>query len=337
MLLSDLGADVLRVARQSDEMMGQNPIIERGRHTLFLDLRKPEDREVVMEAIDLVDVLVEGFRPGVMERLGLGPDVLMARNGRLIYGRVTGWGQSGPLSKAAAHDINFIALSGALAAIGKPGEPSSPPLNLVGDYGGGSMLLTVGVMAALFERSRSGKGQVVDAAMVDGVASLMSLFSGLYPRQLIDMDRSRNLLGGAAPFYRCYCCADGKEIAVGPIESKFYADLLRRIDAPVSLLERSTRSDEWPKQAKQLKEIFLQKSRDEWCAILEGTDACFAPVLTLSEAPKHHHLSSRGTYITRDGYDHPAPAPRFSRTNGEIQTGGSGEALLTRWKGTSGG
>jgi alpha-methylacyl-CoA racemase len=331
MLLADLGAEVLRIVRPGDNSVGRNPVIERGRHTMVLDLRAETDRNTLFEAAERADIIVEGFRPGVMERLGLGPDDMLARNPGLIYGRITGWGQNGPLSKAAGHDINFIALTGALAAIGNSDHTAVPPLNLVGDYGGGSMLLAMGILAALFERSRSGRGQVVDAAMVDGVALLMALYSGLIPQQLIDMGRGRNLLAGAAPFYRCYLCADGAEIAVGPLEPKFYAELLKRIGAPTSLLDEQNNQEKWAEQAQQLAGIFITKTRDDWCAVLEGTDACFAPVLTLQEAPSHHHMRARGTHFEDDGYQHPMPAPRFSRTSGAVQCGGEGDTLLRRW------
>jgi alpha-methylacyl-CoA racemase len=331
MLLSDMGAEVLRIARPGDEMIGVNPVIERGRHSLFLDLRDENDKAVLLKAAESADVLLEGFRPGVMERLGLGPDVLVAINPQLIYGRITGWGQQGPLAKAAGHDINFIALTGALAGIGHL-ERAAVPLNLVGDYGGGSMLLALGVLASLHERAQSGKGQVIDAAMVDGVASLMALYSGLAPQHLIDMRRDHNLLAGAAPFYRCYTCADGKEIAIGALERKFYAELLERIDAPMSLLDTQNDPLSWSASTAVLAAIFVSKTRDEWCAILEGSDACFAPVLGLEEAPYHPHLRARGTYSTVAGIDHPAPAPRFSRTRGAIQEPGDGAALLRRWQ-----
>jgi alpha-methylacyl-CoA racemase len=330
MLLSDMGAEILRIARQGDEMIGVNPVIERGRHSLFLDLRDENDKAVLLGAAEHADVLLEGFRPGVMERLGLGPDVLMAINPRMIYGRITGWGQEGPLSRTAGHDINFIALSGALAGIGHSGR-AAVPLNLVGDYGGGSMLLALGILASLHERAQSGKGQVIDAAMVDGVASLMALYSGLAPRNLIDMHRDRNLLSGAAPFYRCYVCADQGEIAIGPLEPKFYAELLKRIGAPISLLDTQNDPLSWPASTEILAAIFAGKTRDEWCALLEGSDACFAPVLALGEAPLHPHLRARGTYSAISGVDHPSPAPRFSRTKSAIQASGDGEALLRRW------
>jgi alpha-methylacyl-CoA racemase len=331
MLLSDLGAEVLRIARPGDPMIGVNPVIERGRHSLFLDMREQTDKAVLLKAAANADVLLEGFRPGVMERLGLGPDVMVAGNPRLIYARITGWGQWGPLSKAAGHDINFIALTGVLAGIGNSGG-AAVPLNLIGDYGGGSLLLALGIMAALHERAGSGRGQVIDAAMVDGVASLMALYSGLAPRSLIDMRRDRNLLAGAAPFYRCYACADGKEIAIGPLEPKFYAELLNRINAPASLLDSQNDSSSWAASTETLTAIFRRKTRDEWCSILEGTDACFAPVLGLEEAPNHPHLRARGTYSAIEGIDHPSPAPRFSRTQGAIQASGDGAALLQRWQ-----
>lgn len=330
MLLSDLGAEVIRIDRAGGNGW-PNPIVDRGRAALTLDIRKPEDRDRCLNIADRADVVIEGFRPGVMERLGLGPDAMLQRNPRLIYGRMTGWGQSGPLAGSAGHDINYIALTGALAAIGKPGEPAVPPLNLVGDFGGGSMLLAFGIMAALWERERSGKGQVIDAAIVDGVTSMMTMFAGLLPAGLVSVARDRNLLGGAAPFYRCYLCADGKEIAIGPLEPPFYAELLQRIDAPAELRDRQNDSSNWPDRADVLARLFAGKSRDEWCALLEGTDVCFAPVLTLEEAPQHPHMKAREAYIERHGLLQAAPAPRFSRTPGAIQSAANAKTLLADW------
>jgi alpha-methylacyl-CoA racemase len=330
MLLADLGAEVLRIERPGGNGW-PNPIVDRGRSILTLDLRTEAGKRTCLAAADKADVLIEGFRPGVMERLGFGPDALLARNPRLVYGRMTGWGQIGPLSQAAGHDINYIALTGALAAIGKTDETAIPPLNLVGDFGGGSMFLAVGILAALLERQQSGKGQVVDAAIVDGVASLMSFFGGLTRRGAISLDRNRNLLGGAAHFYRCYRCADDREIAVGPLEPQFYEELLRKIGAPAELAVDQNDHRLWEQRSEQLAGIFATKTRDEWCALLEGSDACFAPVLTLEESAEHPHLRARGTYVDVDGALQPAPAPRFSRTPGEIVPGLDAAALLQRW------
>ena len=334
MLLSDLGAEVVRIDREGGNGW-PNPIVDRGRAPLTLDLRSDTGRAQCLDVITHADVVIEGFRPGTMERLGLGPDVMLARNPRLVFGRITGWGQTGPLAKAAGHDINYIALTGALAAMGRPGEPATPPLNLVGDFGGGSMLLAFGIMTALWERERSGQGQVVDAAMVDGVSSLMSMFAGLLPSGRINMERQSNLLGGAAPFYRCYLCADGQEIAIGPLEPQFYAELLKRIDAPADLFDRQNDADLWPERSLALAEIFRTKTVDEWCALLEGTDACFAPVVALKDASDHPHMAQRGVYVEHGGLKQVAPVPRFSRTPGAIQETADGAAMVERWNSAS--
>jgi len=332
MLLADLGADVLRIDREGGNGW-PNPIVDRGRSTIVVDIRSDDGRAYCLQAADSADVLIEGFRPGVMERLGLGPDVLLARNPRLVYGRVTGWGQEGPLAKTAGHDINYIALTGALAAMGKPGESAIPPLNLVGDFGGGSMFLAFGIMAAMWERQTSGQGQVVDAAIVDGVTSLMTMFAGLMPAKRISVDRELNLLGGAAPFYRCYICKDGKEISVGALEPQFYNLLLERIGAPAALRDEQNNSTNWTERNAMLEVLFKSRTAAEWRALLEGTDACFAPVLQLADAPHHPHLQVRGTYVEADGLLQAAPAPRFSRTPGTIHASRvDGDALLKAWQ-----
>ncbi len=331
MLLADMGAEVLRIERAGGNGW-PNPIVDRGRHVLELDLRSPEGLATVMDAVTHADVVVEGYRPGVMERLGLGPDELLGRNPRLVYGRMTGWGQTGPLARAAGHDINYIALTGALAAITDGRGRPVPPLNLVGDFGGGSLFLALGVVAALWERERSGRGQVVDAAIVDGVSSLMTLFAGLLPSGVISLDPDKNPLGGKAPFYRCYECADGRYVSVGPIEPQFYAELLQRIGAPDSLKGRQNDRANWSERQDAFAELFRQKSRDEWCALLEGTDACFAPVLTYQESLSHPHMVARNAYVEVDGLEQAAPAPRFSRTPGGIGWAGDGDALLSRWR-----
>jgi alpha-methylacyl-CoA racemase len=331
MLLSDLGAEVLRIDREGGNGW-PNPVVDRGRATLTVDVRSDAGRAQCLDVIANADVVIEGFRPGTMERLGLGPDAMLARNPRLVFGRITGWGQTGPLAKAAGHDINYIAVTGALAAIGKPGEPATPPLNLVGDFGGGSMLLAFGIMTALWERERSGQGQVVDAAMVDGVSSLISMLAGLRPSGRIDMAREANLLGGAAPFYRCYLCADGQEIAIGPLEPPFYAQLLKLIDAPAEFLDRQNDPATWPERGVALAEIFRTRTVAEWCALLEGTDACFAPVVALADAPDHPHMAERGVYVEHDGIKQVGPVPRFSRTPGAIQDASDAVAMIERWK-----
>jgi len=330
MLLSDLGADVLRIDREGGNGW-PNSIADRGRASLVLDIRTDDGRDRCLRAAANADVVMEGFRPGVMERLGLGPEALMAGNPRLIYARMTGWGQTGPLAQSVGHDINFIALSGALAAIGPRTGPPVPPLNLVGDFGGGSMFLAFGILAAVIERGRSGRGQVIDAAIVDGVTSLMTMFSGLRPPDRISLARDRNLLGGAAPFYRCYLCDDGQPIAVGALEPKFYAQLLTLIGAPAELFEQQNDPANWQARSEILAKIFATRTRAEWCKILEGTDACFSPVLTLAETVEHPHMRARGTFTEREGLPQPVPAPRFSRTPGQIRESEDGAAMLGRW------
>ncbi len=335
MLLSDLGAEVLRFERPGGNGW-PNPVIDRGRHTIAVDIRSVEGRAIVMETVEHADVIVEGYRPGVMERLGFGPDDLLARNPRLVYGRMTGWGQTGPLAQAAGHDINYIALTGALAAITDGERRPVPPLNLVGDFGGGSLYLALGIVAALWERERSGKGQVVDAAIVDGVASLMAMFGGLLPSRMISLEPDRNLLGGQAPFYRCYECADGKHVSVGPLEPQFYAQLLERVGASADLRQQQNDPTNWSERARILAVLFKQKTRDEWCSLLEGSDACFAPVLTYDESLTHPQMQARDTYVEVDGLTQAAPAPRFSRTPGDVGQGGDGETLRRQWlKGNS--
>ncbi len=319
MLLADLGAEVIRIERDGDNGW-PNPVVDRGRKRLTLDIRTDAGRERCLTLAEDADVLIEGFRPGVMERLGLGPEQIHARNPRLVYGRMTGWGQTGPLAKSAGHDINYLAITGALAAIGNREGPAIPPLNLVGDFGGGSLYLAFGIMAALWERERSGQGQVVDAAIVDGVSSMMSFFAGLLPSRAISLERDRNLLSGAAPHYRCYTCADGRDIAVGPLEPQFLAELMQRIDAPESLREGCNDPAQWPELSEQLATLFGSRPQAQWCTLLEGTDACFAPVLTLEEAAQHPHMRERGVYRDIDGALHAAPAPRFSRTPGAVRS-----------------
>ncbi|VXC59178.1 CaiB/BaiF CoA-transferase family protein [Pseudomonas sp. 9Ag] len=317
MLLADLGAEVIRIEREGGNGW-PNPVVDRGRKHLTLDIRTDAGREQCLTLTEGADVLIEGFRPGVMERLGLGPEQVHARNPRLVYGRMTGWGQTGPLAQSAGHDINYLAITGALAAIGGREGPAIPPLNLVGDFGGGSLYLAFGIMAALWERERSGLGQVVDAAIVDGVSSMMTLFAGLLPSGAISLERDRNLLAGAAPHYRCYTCADGRDIAIGPLEPQFLAELMQRIDAPDLLRQGCNDPALWAEQSEALASLFASRTQVEWCALLEGSDACFAPVLNLEEAAQHPHMRERGVYHDIDGALHAAPAPRFSRTPGSI-------------------
>jgi alpha-methylacyl-CoA racemase len=330
MLLADLGAEVVRFDRPGGNGW-PNPIVDRGRQTCTVDLHNEAARTLCLAAADKADVLIEGSRPGVMERLGLGPDVILARNPRIVYGRVTGWGQSGPLASSAGHDINYIALAGALQAMSTNTGPPRPPLNLVGDFGGGSMFLAFGIMAALWERERSGRGQVVDAAIVDGVASMMSMFAGLIPSGAISTDHDKSLLGGAAPFYRCYRCSDGLDIAVGALEPRFYNELLDRIDAPSTFRDRQYETATWRTRSEQLSALFATKTRSYWCELLEATDACFAPVLSIAESHAHPHMRSRQAYVEVDGQTQVAPAPRFSRTAGRVGRSGSGLEALKRW------
>lgn len=335
MLLADMGADIIRVDRPGN---GPHPgdVTWRGRRSLALDLKRQEDLQTCLAAAEKADVLIEGFRPGVMERLGLGPDTIHARNPGLIYARMTGWGQTGPLAQAAGHDINYIALTGALAEMGIPGAPPSPPLNLVGDFGGGALYLAFGIVSALLERTRSGQGQVIDAAIVDGTASLMSFFQGISASGWTQMGRSRNFLAGQASYYGTYACADGKYVAVGPLEPQFFAILADRLDLDLTLFKDREDPANWGKGREAIAAIFLQKTRDEWCELLEATDACFSPVLELEEAPDHPHMAARGIYFEQAGVVQAAPAPRFSRTPGKAgappcAAGEGGLEALAEW------
>jgi len=331
MLLADLGAEVVRIERQGSGVM--NPVVERARHRVAVDVKSEEGRQFCRDAAARADVLIEGFRPGVMERLGLGPDVLLALNPRLVFARMTGWGQEGPLAHAAGHDINYIAITGALAAIGKKGETAQPPQNLVGDFGGGSMYCAFGILAALYERERSGAGQVVDAAIVDGATSLMSFFFGARHQPHLSTERGKGMLGGGAHFYRCYECADGREISVGAIEPQFYAELLEKSGAPAELREGQMDPRNWDAYAEQLAALFKTRPAADWASLLEGSDACAAEVLPLDEAREHPHMKARGAYVERDGTWHTAPAPRFSRTPGTIRDSAEdGAEVVARWQ-----
>jgi alpha-methylacyl-CoA racemase len=342
MLFADMGAEVIRIERKaaarrplSPLNLGPFDITGRGRRSIGLDLKKPAGREAALRLVDQADALIEGFRPRVMERLGLGPDVCHARNPRLVYGRMTGWGQDGPLAHAAGHDINYIAISGVLHAIGTPEQPL-PPLNLVGDYGGGALMLAWGMMAALWEVQRSGQGQVVDAAMSDGAALLMAMTYGVAAAGLWTNQRQANLLDGGAPFYGAYACADGKYLAVGSIEPHFFRELLTRAGIDDPSLHEQIDLSAWPAQRATFAAIFHTRTRDEWCALLEGTDACVSPVLDMEEAPSHPHNQARGTFVTVDDIVQPAPAPRLSRTPPAIQCpaplpGADTEAVLGDW------
>jgi len=332
MLLADLGADVIRVDRAGAPDPKPSEVHLRGRPTLKLDLKSDAAREQCLSLCARADILVEGFRPGVMERLGLGPEPAMAANPALVYGRMTGWGQDGPLAQAAGHDLNYIAVTGALDAIGGPDRPV-PPLNLVGDFGGGSLYLVMGVLAALAHARATGEGQVVDAAIVDGASSLMAIFHWLKTEGLWSEDRGRTLLDGGAPFYDVYECADGKFVSVAPLEPHFYAVMLEAVGAADdAVLARRDDPEAWPQVRARLAEIFRGRTRAEWTDLLEGTDACFAPVLSLGEAADHRHMKARGSVTEIGGQTQPAPAPRFSATPGAIRDPGDIEAALTRWR-----
>ncbi|MDP9084913.1 MAG: CoA transferase [Pseudomonadota bacterium] len=318
MLLADMGAEVVRIVRPERDADDARDSVLRGRRNVQLDLKTAVDVAALLALIERADVLIEGFRPGVMERLGVGPDIALERNSRLIYGRITGWGQSGPLARTAGHDINYIALTGALACIGAQNGGPVPPLNLVGDYGGGALYLLVGILAALFEVGRSGNGQVVDSAMVDGAASLMSAIYAWRSMGMWGDGRGNNLLDGGAPFYGTYQCSDGGFIAVGSMEQKFFDAMLRIMGLADSDFADRDNPASWPRLRERLQETFRRKTRAEWSSLLEFTDACCAPVLTMSEAPHHAHLAARKTFVHWNGQLVPAPAPRFSRTPSQI-------------------
>jgi alpha-methylacyl-CoA racemase len=318
MVLADLGADVVRIDRPAngprlDEATPPDPVL-RGRRRVVADLKDPAGREAVLRLVERADVLVEGYRPGVAERLGVGPTDCHARNPRLVYGRMTGWGQDGPLAPRAGHDINYLSLTGALHAIGRAGGRPVPPLNVVADMGGGSMLLLVGVLSALWEARSSGRGQVVDAAMVDGASVLLQTVWALYGQGGWVDERESNLLDGGAPFYDTYACADGRFVAVGALEPQFYTRLLIGLDLDPDALPRRDDITGWPGLRARFTEAFLRRTRDEWMAVFDGTDACVTPVLALREVAGHPHLAARGTVVSPDGVPQAAPAPRFSRT-----------------------
>ena len=319
MLLADMGADVVRIDRADGPPGSPSDVTGRGRRSIALDLKRPASIAAVLRLVEGADALIEGFRPGVMERLGLGPQACQAKNPRLVYGRMTGWGQSGPLAPSAGHDINYIAISGALDAIG-PAEAPVPPLNLVGDYGGGGMLLAMGLMAALLHAQRSGQGQVVDAAMSDGAALLMAPIYGMRAAGRWGAARGGNLLDGGAPFYGTYRCACGGFLAVGPIEPQFFALFIQRLGlAEADFTARNDRAH-WPALRVRIATAIATRGRDEWAEIFAGSDACVAPVLTMAEAPSHPHNLARNTFFERDGVAQPAPAPRFSATPSEART-----------------
>jgi alpha-methylacyl-CoA racemase len=335
MVLSDLGADVLRVDRPAG--VGGEAVMDplgRGRRSIGLNLKDPAGVDVLLRLVETADVLVEGFRPGVTERLGFGPDVCLERNPGLVYGRMTGWGQDGPMARTAGHDINYIAVAGALDPVGRAGERPVPPLNLVGDFGGGGMLLAVGVLAALYERSRSGRGQVIDAAMIDGAALLTSFIHGMRGQGAWQDARGTNLLDSGAPFYDTYETADGLYMSVGALEPQFYAALLHGLGLTDEDLPGQLDRDRWPQMRARFTEVFKGRTREEWTEIFEGTDACVAPVLGLGEAPAHPHVTARSGFMDVGGLTQPAPAPRFSRTPAEtpappVRAGEHTDAALT--------
>jgi len=315
MLLADLGASVLRVTRGGP---ARRPVkfdtLARNRPAIALDLKKPADVDLVLDLVEVADATVEGFRPGVAERLGIGPDQCFERNPKLVYGRMTGWGQTGPLAHVAGHDINYIALTGALHAIGRKDQPPVPPLNLIGDFGGGALYLAMGILSALLETGRSGKGQVVDAAMVDGAASLMTSYFGTLAAGAVSEERGTNPTDTGSYFYDVYECADGNYVAIGCIEPQFHKELFERLEIDTADLPAQMDKAGWPQISGLLAATFRSRAREEWCDLLEGTETCFAPVLRPSEAADHPHNAERQTFIEIDGVVQPAPAPRFSRT-----------------------
>lgn len=319
MQLADMGATVLRIERRDPADLGvpkqlKYNLLIRNRQSIALDLKDPDAIRLVLDLVAEADVLIEGFRPGVTERLGLGPEPCLARNPKLVYGRMTGWGQTGPLAQTAGHDINYIALTGALCAIGRKDQPPSVPLALVGDMGGGGMFLALGVLAAVLHARETGVGQVVDASIVDGAASLCTGFYGMTASGQWGPERGSNVLDSGAPFYDVYECSDGNFISIGPIEARFFSDLLQRLGLDPGTLGKQYDTHAWPQAKAVLAAVFKDRTRDEWCAQLEGTDVCFAPVLSFSEAPRHDHLKARGTFVNVDGVEQPAPALRFSAT-----------------------
>jgi alpha-methylacyl-CoA racemase len=334
MLLSDMGAEVIRIDRKGGRAPRSTDVTFRGRRAIAFDMKKTEAVDATLRLVEQADALIEGFRPGVMERLGIGPDACLERNPRLVYGRMTGWGQTGPLARAAGHDINYIAMTGALHAIGPAGGKPVPPLNLAGDFGGGALYLSFGLICGLVEAMRSGKGQVVDAAMIDGAASLMSMFYGMAASGMWQDQRGVNLLDSGAYFYDTYETKDGKWIAIGALEPQFYRELLDRIG--LADLDASLQMDRerWPEFKSKVAAAIKAKTRDEWDSALLGTDACYAPVLSLTEAPAHPHNIERQTFTKIDGVVQPAPAPRFSRTPPEVQgppQAPQNELVLSSW------
>ena len=344
MMLADMGADVIRIERRPAPG-APNPypilgtrydVMARSRRSLALDLKQPEASELALDLIASADALLEGFRPGVMEKLGLGPDICLARNPRLVYTRVTGWGQSGPLARAAGHDLNYIALSGLLPSMGRPGSPPPPPLNLIGDFGAGGMMSAFGVVCGVLSARATGHGQVVDSAMLDGTNLLGAMMYGFHGMGNWSRERGRNWIDGGAPYYDTYQCADGKFIAIGAIETSFYRLLLQLCDIDDPQFEQAADIEQWPELKAKLAILFRTRTRAQWCEVLEGTDACFSPVLDMDEAPAHPQNHSRGNFVELAGLTQPAPAPRFSKTPAAISRqpplpGEHGEEVLREW------
>ena len=335
MLLSDLGADVIRIDRKGGRGGAKSDVTARGRRSIAFDLKQPTAVEACLKLMESADVVFEGFRPGVMERLGLGPDVALSRNPKLVFGRMTGWGQTGPYAQAAGHDMNYIAITGALDAIGTKDKPI-PPLNLVGDFGGGALYLAFGLLAGVIHARATGQGQVIDCAMSDGAASLMAMFYGMTAAGGWQPGRRNNLLDGGAHFYDTYQCSDGKWISIGSIEPQFYALLLEKTGISDPKFKAQMDRGQWADLHDDLAAVIAHKTQDEWCQIMDGTDVCFAPVLTIADAPKHKHNAARQTFVEVEGVMQPAPAPRFSATPGEIQfapapIGAHSESALGDW------
>ena len=319
MILADMGAEVISVERITAAGRGSSAdIASRGKKSIAVDIRKPEGQEIIKKLVESADVLIEGFRPGVMEKNNLGPDELHKINSKLIFGRMTGWGQSGPLANAAGHDINYISLSGVLGAIGKKNSPPPPPLNLIGDFGGGGMLLALGVCAALNTVNKEEKGQVIDAAMTEGSALLMSMMYGMLNSGIWTDSRDSNLLDGAAHFYGCYECKDGKFVSIGSIEPQFYSLLREKMNIDEDIFDNQMDKNFWPALRENLETRFKEKTREEWCKIMEGTDICFAPVLSMSEAINHKHNVERNSFFELDNVLQPSPAPKFSYSKSEV-------------------
>lgn len=336
MLLSDQGADVVRIDRKGPGRDSKFNVEGRGRRSVALDLKDPADIEIALKLISKADGLIEGFRPGVMERLGLGPDVCLQRNPALVYGRMTGWGQSGALSHSAGHDINYISITGGLHAMGRSGETPAPPLNLVGDYGGGALYLAFGLCAGLLHAKSTGQGQVIDVAMSDGAASLLAMFYGMRAAGFWSDDRGANMLDGGAHYYDSYECADGKFVSIGSIEPQFYALLLEKAQITDPQFHKQNDKSAWPELKEKTIALFKTKTRDEWCEIMEGTDICFAPILSMAEAPEYKHNKDRGTFVEIEGVVQPGPAPRFLSTPGKVQgpppkVGEHNDEVLKEW------